>query len=311
MTLSVRDVAGEPTTTARDQAHVIAVEECAGWLSPRPADCHKGTLGSVGVIGGSPGMVGAALLAGRAALWLGAGRVYVGLLDDRVAVDALQPELMITRPEAIPQLGAPGCLVVGPGMGGSDRAAQLLHMALHAELPLLIDADGLNLLAAAPVLQSALHERAAPTLLTPHPGEAGRLLGVEAGQVQADRTASIHALAQRYGCLVVLKGAGTLVHRPGGRLWQNPTGNAGMAAPGMGDVLAGMIAALVAQGLTLERAAVLGVHLHGAAGDAAVAAGTGPVGLTAGEVARTARRLLNRWVYGTTSPDMSPDRPRT
>lgn len=243
-------------------------------------------------------MVGAALLAGRAALWLGAGRVYVGLLDERLAVDALQPELMLTRPEAVLGLSPPGCLVVGPGMGRSEPAAHLMHTALHAQLPLLVDADGLNLLAASPVLQATLHERAAPTVLTPHPGEAGRLLGVGAGQVQADRMASVRALVERHGCLVVLKGAGTLVYGPGGRLWHNPTGNPGMAAPGMGDVLSGMIAALIAQGLTPEQAAVLGVHLHGASGDAAVESGSGPIGLTAGEVAHTARRLLNRWIYG-------------
>lgn len=283
--------------SAPHEPHTIAIEDCAGWLGTRPADCHKGSLGSVGIVGGSTGMVGAALLAGRAALWLGAGRVYVGLLDERLAVDALQPELMLTRPESVLGLTAPGCLVVGPGMGRSDRAVQLLHTALHAELPLLIDADGLNLLAATPVLQAALRERAAPTVLTPHPGEAGRLLGVKAGQVQANRTASIRSLVERHGCLVVLKGAGTLVQGQGGRLWHNPTGNPGMAAPGMGDVLSGMIAALVAQGLTVEQAAVLGVYLHGAAGDAAVQSGSGPIGLTAGEVAHTARRLLNRWVY--------------
>jgi hydroxyethylthiazole kinase-like uncharacterized protein yjeF len=293
---------GELQASAPDEVHTIAVEDCAGWLRPRPSDCHKGSLGSVGVVGGAPGMVGAALLAGRAALWLGAGRVYVGLLDERVAVDALQPELMLARPEAALALDPPGCLVLGPGLGGSERAAHLLYTALHAPLPLLIDADGLNLLAATPVLQTALRSRSLPTLLTPHPGEAGRLLGVKASQVQADRTASIRALVERHGCLVVLKGAGSLVHGPGGRLWRNPTGNAGMAAPGMGDVLAGMIAALAAQGLTLERAAVLGVYLHGAAGDAAVESGLGPVGLTAGEVARTARGVLNRWVYETTNP---------
>lgn len=287
---------------APQEAQTIALADCTGWLSPRPMDCHKGSLGSVGIVGGSAGMVGAALLAGRAALWLGAGRVYVGLLDERLAADALQPELMLTCPEAILGLTAPGCLVVGPGMGRADRAARLLHTALHAELPLLIDADGLNLLAAAPMLQSALRARAAPTVLTPHPGEAARLLGVKTSQIQADRAGKLRALVECYRCLVVLKGAGTLVHAPGGRLWRNPTGNPGMAAPGMGDVLSGMIAALIAQGLTAEQAAVLGVYLHGAAGDAAVHAGAGPVGLTAGEVAHTARRLINQWIYDRLTP---------
>ncbi len=284
-------------TSARQDARTIGIDDCAGWLQARAVDCHKGSLGSVGILGGSPGMVGAALLAGRAALWLGAGRVYVGLLDDRVAVDALQPELMITRPEAVLELPAPGCLVVGPGMGKTERAARLLHAALDTPQALLIDADGLNLLATSSVLQAMLRSRSVATVLTPHPGEAGRLLGIPASQVQADRPASIRALVERFRCLVVLKGAGTLVQSPGGQLWRNDTGNPGMAAPGMGDVLAGMIAALNAQGLTLEQAAVLGVFLHGMAGDTAVAAGKGPVGLTAGEVAQNARRLLNRLFY--------------
>lgn len=276
------------------EPHNIALEACKAWLPARPVDCHKGMLGNVGILGGSPGMTGAALLAGRAALLLGAGRVYVGMLDERLAVDAVYPELMLTTSETVLSLQPPGCLVIGPGLSKSERAKQLLFDGLQTPMPLLIDADGLNLLAATPALQDALCKRAAPTLLTPHPGEAGRLLGVEARQVQAERIASIRTLAERYRCLVVLKGAGTLVYQPGGRLWRNTTGNAGMAAPGMGDVLSGMIAALVAQGLTLEQAAVLGVCLHGAAGDAAVEAGMGPVGLTAGEVALTARRILNR-----------------
>lgn len=280
--------------TAADEPHNIALEACRAWLPPRSVNCHKGRLGDVGILGGSPGMAGAALLAGRAALLLGAGRVHVGMLDRRLAVDAVYPELMLTTPETVQRLRPPGCVVIGPGLGGGERAQRLLLDGLQTPMPLLIDADGLNLLAAAPVLQDALRERSAPTLITPHPGEAGRLLGIEARQVQADRIASIRTLAVRHRCLVVLKGAGTLVYEPGGRLWRNTTGNAGMAAPGMGDVLSGMIAALVAQGLTLEQAAVLGVCLHGAAADASVGAGMGPVGLTAGEVALTARRLLNQ-----------------
>lgn len=273
-----------------------------GWLAPRPHDSHKGDFGSVGVVGGDAGMVGAALLAGRAALWLGAGRVYVGLLDERIAVDCVQPELMLPPPDTVLRLSAPACLVVGPGLGQSERAVRLLYDALQAPLPLLIDADGLNLLATRPALQAVLRERGQPSLLTPHPGEAGRLLGLGSHAIQADRPGSLRALVERYACTVVLKGAGSLILSPGGRIWHNPTGNPGMAAPGMGDILAGMIAALAAQGLGLEQAAVLGVYLHGAAADAAVAAGAGPVGLTAGEVARYARRLLNTWVYGGTTP---------
>ena len=286
---------------APDVLQTITREVCQAWLAPRPQDSHKGVFGSVGIIGGVAGMLGAALLAGRAALWLGAGRVYVGLLDERLAVDLVQPELMLPPPEAVLSLSAPACLVVGPGLGRSERAVRLLYEAMQVPVSLLIDADGLNLLAATPALQTALRERGQPSLLTPHPGEAGRLLGLATRAIQADRVGSIRALVERYGCTVVLKGAGSLISSPDGRTWRNPTGNPGMAAPGMGDVLAGMIAALAAQGLPLEQAAVLGVYLHGTAADAAVAAGAGPVGLTAGEVVRYARHLLNTWVYGGTT----------
>ncbi len=275
----------------------INPEACRGWLPPRPADCHKGVFGNVGILGGSPGMAGAALLAGRAALWLGAGRVFVGMLDERVAMDPSVPELMVADVGRVLRIQAPGCLVVGPGMGTSERARRLLHDAIHAEFPLLIDADGLNLLAMDMTLQAMLRDRSGVTVLTPHPGEAGRLLGGTASAIQTDRQAAVLALGERFRCVVVLKGAGTLVHAPGQTIWRNTTGNAGMAAPGMGDVLSGMIGALVAQGLAMEQAAVFAVCLHGAAADAAVVGGLGPVGLTAGEVAMAARRLLNSWLY--------------
>lgn len=276
----------------------IAAEDLRSWLKPRPADSHKGDFGSVGILGGAPGMAGAALLAGRAALWLGAGRVYCGLLDGRIAVDHVAPELMLTAPERATSLTAPACLVVGPGLGQSDAARDWLAGALATALPLLLDADALNLIAADPTLADTVGERQSPTLLTPHPGEAGRLLARSATDIQRDRPGAVIELVQRYRCGVVLKGAGSLIRFPGAETWLNRTGNPGMAAPGMGDVLGGMIAALTAQGLTLERAAVAGTHLHGAAGDAAVGAGLGPIGLTASEVALAARRLLNELIYG-------------
>lgn len=274
----------------------IVPEALAGWLPARPRDSHKGDFGSVGIVGGAPGMAGAALLAGRAALWLGAGRVYCGLIDDRLAVDPLAPELMLTTPERVLALAAPGCLAVGPGLGLGAGARGWLAQALASGLPLVLDADALNLMAADATLAGQVRERAAPTLLTPHPGEAGRLLGKSSAAVQADRPTALAELVGHYGCGVLLKGAGSLVAFPGRPTWRNTTGHPGMAAPGMGDVLAGMIAALAAQGLGLERAAVLAAWLHGAAGDRAAAEGLGPVGLTAGEVARGARSLLNELV---------------
>lgn len=272
----------------------ITQERIRPWLSPRPADSHKGDFGAVGILGGAPGMAGAALLAARAALWLGAGRVYAGLLDDRIAVDFAAPEIMISGPERCLDLPEPACLVIGPGLGQGGTARQWLAAALDADLPILVDADGLNLLAADPGLGNKLGKRRYPTLLTPHPGEAGRLLGLNTSQIQANRFQAVAALVQRYECVVILKGSGTLITSPGGDTWLNSTGNPGMAAPGMGDVLSGMIGALVAQGLTAEKAAVTGVWLHGAAGDALVAGGHGPVGLTAGELPATGRRQLNR-----------------
>jgi hydroxyethylthiazole kinase-like uncharacterized protein yjeF len=268
------------------------------WLKPRLSQSHKGDFGNVGVLGGAPGMAGAVLLAGRAALRLGAGRVYCGLLDNRLAVDTEAPELMLTTPDRALTLSRPGCLAVGPGLGQTTAAQTWLKAALTSELPLLLDADALNLIAAEPHLAEVMRSRTSPTLMTPHPGEAARLLGQSAEAIQNNRLAAIQTLVERYRCGVVLKGAGSLVHFPDAPVWLNDTGHPGMAAPGMGDVLSGMIAALAAQGLTLPQAAVYGVHLHGAAADWVTKNnGAGPVGITASEVSLAARRMLNAWVY--------------
>jgi hydroxyethylthiazole kinase-like uncharacterized protein yjeF len=264
-------------------------------LPARAEDSNKGDYGSVGIVGGAPGMAGAVLLAGRAALHCGAGRVYVGALDERLAVDPACPELMIVAAENLPAFsGERSCLVVGPGLGDSSRAHHLLEASLPADHALLLDADALNWLARDHTLLPRLRDRCAPTLITPHPGEAARLLEQDTQSVQADRAMTIQRLSTLTGATVVLKGAGSLVLQPGSEIWCNSSGNPGMAAPGMGDVLAGIIAALLVQGLSAEQAAVLGVWLHGQAGDEAVAAGCGPAGLTASEVSLRARQILNR-----------------
>ncbi len=262
-------------------------------LAARPAACNKGDFGAVAVIGGAPGMAGAALLAARAALYCGAGRVYAGLLDERIGLDPAAPELMVTRPEALPILSAPACLVAGPGLGQSAAAHAVLWATLALELPLLLDADALNLIAADPGLRARVRARAAPTLLTPHPGEAGRLLGKTSAAVQGDRLGSVFQLCADFRAVAILKGSGTLVQAPEGEVWRNHSGNPGMAAPGMGDVLTGILAALIAQGMGTEAAAVTGVWLHGAAADLAVEEDLGPVGLTASELLPRVRRLLN------------------
>lgn len=267
-------------------------------LKPRPRNSHKGLLGSVGILGGAPAMCGAALLAGRAALKLGAGRVYVALLAaDAPAVDMVQPELMLCSPQRLFELDSLSCLVVGPGLGQFAQAGQLLKQALATELPLVLDADALNLIAADCELQAQVKDRQGGTILTPHAAEAARLTGGSTHDIQQERVPSAIMLAKRFNSLVVLKGAGSICALPDETWFINPTGNPGLSSAGMGDVLSGMIAALVAQRLTPQQALLLAVYLHGAAADDLVTQGIGPIGLTATEVTDNARSLLNDWVY--------------
>jgi hydroxyethylthiazole kinase-like uncharacterized protein yjeF len=160
----------------------------------------------------------------------------------------------------------------------------------------VLDADALNLIAEDKNLRNAGERRSADTLITPHPAEAARLLKISTNEVQADRLAAARALAERYNAHVVLKGNGSVIVARDGHLFINTTGNAGMASAGMGDVLSGILGALLAQRLSGESALLLGVHLHGAAADELAATGVGPVGLTAGELIDAARRVWNRWL---------------
>jgi hydroxyethylthiazole kinase-like uncharacterized protein yjeF len=251
----------------------------------RANNTHKGRFGSLCVTGGAPGMTGAALLAARAALRLGAGRVYVELLGATLpgGVDPLQPELMLRVPPAGESLGAQ---VLGCGAGEPARVAPVLEAALSASHPLVLDADALNALATAGSL-ARLQGRAAPTVLTPHPLEAARLAGVTVQAIQHDRVAAALELARRSAAVVVLKGAGSVV-AVGDRAWINPTGGPALATAGTGDVLAGMIGALLAQGFEVAQAALGGVWLHGRAAQRHGA----DIGLVAGEVATLAVREL-------------------
>jgi hydroxyethylthiazole kinase-like uncharacterized protein yjeF len=267
-----------------------------GWIKPRRRNAHKGDFGTVAIVGGHRGMVGAALLAGRAALHLGAGKVIVGLLSpDALAVDPLHPELML---RGVDDAMSADVLVVGPGAGRSPSATSVSmfeRTTLPAARPIVLDADALNTIAYNETLQKTLAARRAPTILTPHPAEAGRLLGKPTAAVQADRLDAALAIAARYRSHVVLKGAGSVCAGPDERWSVNATGNAGLASGGTGDVLAGMIGALLGQGHDPDHALRLAVCLHGAAADALAAAGQGPIGLTASEVALAARRLANAW----------------
>jgi len=263
-------------------------------LPPRPRNFHKGNAGSVGVLGGASGMVGAAVLAGRAALKLGAGKVFLGLLTDHPPhLDYGQPELMLRTPRELLEAGMITAFAAGPGMGTAKSAEQLLREVLEASIPLVLDADALNLIAASKTLQARLPKRSAPCVLTPHPAEAARLLGCTTAAVQADRLQTATELARRYRAVAVLKGNGSVIVSPDGNWLINVSGNPGMASAGMGDVLTGMIAALLAQGAEARAAAAAAVWLHGAAADSLARDGSGPVGIGASELIDPARELLN------------------
>jgi ADP-dependent NAD(P)H-hydrate dehydratase / NAD(P)H-hydrate epimerase len=288
--ITVRDLSLD---TATAEGRTISMDSFRDHLRPRLRESHKGSFGSVGIIGGARGMAGAALLAGGAALRLGAGRVYVGMLDP-IPVDTVRPELMLRGTEEA--IGHATVLAIGPGLGQSSAAVDLLRRVIDAQHPLVIDADALNILAKHPVLMNHITRRESPTILTPHPAEAGRVLGIGSDAVQADRVGAALALARRCRALVVLKGCGSIIAVPEQPWFINTNGNPGLATAGSGDVLTGMIAALLAQGWPALEATLGGVHLHGAAADALVAVGNGPVGLTASELIDAARTLLNRWI---------------
>ena len=273
----------------------ITPSQVAAFLKPRPRDSHKGMFGTVAVIGGAEGMIGAPLLAARAALKLGAGCVHVGLLAGNApVVDVAQPELMLHGALNVLHQIKPDVIAIGCGLGTSIDAQRLLYDALKHDAVLVLDADALNLLARHAALQDDLCNRKAATVLTPHPGEAARLLGCETHEVQADRVAAARQLAHKFGCSVVLKGADSLCITRDGKLFVNKTGNPGMSSAGMGDVLTGMIAAFIAQGMSADDALLLAIHLHGAAGDALAKQGI-IIGMTASDVTDWARWLLNQW----------------
>jgi len=252
---------------------------------PRGRDTHKGSFGSVLVIGGGPGMVGAPLLAARAALRLGAGRVYVDCIGaPEVRLDPVQPELMF-RPYG--SLEGIECAVVGCGLGTDAGARAALAWAIARPHALVIDADALNLLAADASLRESLQRRQAIAALTPHPLEAARLLAISANEVQADRIGAARRLAMEIRAIMVLKGAGSVVAAPDGRVAINPTGSPALATAGTGDVLAGMLGALLAQGFDAWQSALAATWLHGAAAD-----GLGDIGLVAGDVAPRAAEAL-------------------
>ena len=255
---------------------------------------HKGSYGDLQVIGGAEGMSGAVILAARMALMAGAGRVFAGFAGPVPAYDNLHPELMCRSADDLRM--DHGAVVIGPGLGMSRPAHDLLSRALSSAPCLVIDADGLNLIAAEPPLQSRLARRTAPTLLTPHPLEAARLLGTDVHAVQSDRSNAANTLAHRYHATVILKGSGSIIAHPSSIPVINTTGNPALATAGSGDVLAGLCGALIAQGWPMRACALAAAWLHGSAADQMVEDGIGPTGVTASELMPWIRKALNKLV---------------
>jgi hydroxyethylthiazole kinase-like uncharacterized protein yjeF len=276
-------------------------------LKREPSE-HKGNAGKVLLIGGAPGMSGALLLAGSAALHLGAGWTILEMLDP-TAAHALseQAELMVRLAsfDAQEQLEAttPDLIAIGPGLGFSALARDWLVAALHyPKVPLVIDADALNLIADTPeyldLLKHRNQEFPGMSVLTPHPGEAAHLLNTNAVAIQGDRMTALSALVKLTNSIIVLKGQHTLIASTTHESVQCDQGNPGMAVGGMGDVLTGSIAAIASQGIwhniNLWEASCIGVQLHATAADSLVTQQVGPIGLTPTEVIFEMRSLLNK-----------------
>jgi len=276
-------------------------------LERGPAE-HKGNAGKVILIGGAPGMAGALLLAGNACLHLGAGWTILEILDPASAhADDGQPELMIRlaspNVQAVLKTTQPDVIAIGPGLGKSDLASQYLYEVLSSsKIPLVIDADAINLISESAELLACLKKRNSHfpelTVITPHPGEAAKLLKCTAEIVQSDRESAIQQLVELTGSIVVLKGQHTLIASPRHSPVKCLAGNPGMGTGGMGDVLTGSIAAIAAQGihhqLDLWQATGIAVELHARAADSLVAKGVGPIGLTPSETILEMRSLLNK-----------------
>ncbi len=276
-------------------ARRLVLESTLAALAPRPRTAHKGLYGHVLVVGGDHGMAGAAALAAQAAARLGAGLVSCATRPEHIAaLVARCPEVMAHgvrgRGDLEPLLERATTIVIGPGLGRGAWGEQLLQCVLQfaaaRPLELVVDADALNILA-----ERRLNMPPAPQwVLTPHPGEAARLLGCQSADIQRDRFQAATALQQRYGGAVILKGSGSLVATAAG-IGVAGYGNPGMASGGMGDVLSGVLGGLLAQGLSIEAAAGLGVCLHGAAADRAALAGER--GLLASDLIPRLRGLVN------------------
>ena len=287
------DVRGQFEQCVTPSAKLIDISEWLPALPRRIATSHKGLNGRLLCLGGNQGYAGAISLCSSAAMRCGVGLVKTWCHSSSVlAIQVRMPEVMVQAwsqqdKELEQSLNWADVIALGPGLGQDDWAQQLFQISAQLEKPKVIDADGLNILA-----QQPNHD--CLRVITPHPGEAARLLGCTVNEIETDRYAAVRSLQTKYGGVVVLKGAGTLICN-GEMTYVCPAGNPGMATGGMGDVLTGMIAALLAQGMTLRAAAIVGVHLHSVAADQ-LASEQGTVGLVASDLLPRARTVLNQWL---------------
>jgi NAD(P)H-hydrate epimerase len=284
---------GERIISAQQaEAVTVSLSDVELDIKPRSKNTHKGDFGHVLLVGGDKGFSGAIRLAGEAALRSGSGLVSIATHTSHAAfINASRPELMCHGVESRQQLTSlakkANVIGLGPGLAQSSWSVELYETAVSLDKPMVIDADGLNLLVESPVF-SDQH------ILTPHPGEAARLLNCSISDIQQNRFSAIKLLQEKYGGVVVLKGSGSLLYDGDGTIEVCQTGNPGMASGGMGDVLTGVIASLVGQGYTLKQAARLGMVLHGAAAD--IAAEVGEAGLIASDLFEPLRLLINKKV---------------
>ena len=284
-------------TLVDSEVYTIEEADVAALLPRRSPDAHKGECGRVLVVAGSLGLTGAAALCAHSALRAGAGVVTLGVPAGLNQIFEIKLTEVMTLPladedgdhlaagaleEVCEAVGGFDVLALGPGLGTAPATREVVAGLLRrVEQPVVLDADGINCIAPDP---ACLAEREAPTIITPHPGELGRLLGRKGGDIQAARLEAALEAARRYGCAVVLKGANTLVASSEGRVFVNPLALPGLATAGSGDVLTGCTAAVCAQGLSPMDAALCGVFIHGKAAEIA-AHMIGPVGMVAGDVA--------------------------
>ena len=305
------DVAGEihvdtlGTAATATEGELLKRANIAPLIPKRRNSAHKGSFGNVGIIGGASGMIGAAVLAARAALHMGPGKVFAGFnAKDAPGFDTINPEIMVRPADKLVTDTTLTAMAIGMGLGVDKSARRLLKAALARALPAVVDADALTIIAENPSIYAALQAKVAGTphqclilIFTPHPGEAARLLNISVSEIQTDRVRAAKSIAVKFNAVTVLKGAGTVIATPDGKYWINTSGNPGMASGGMGDALSGMIASFLAQGMNALDAAKLGVYLHGAAADECLAHGMAPHGLTASEVIFEARTLLNAGLH--------------